>query len=161
MNPRDEDPERLLDDEAQWCEPWGGSEDGAPCDKCEGAGCAEYECWSCLLTGARQSCPACAGRIRWVDDCPVCRGTGTVDGSPRRGVSVFPTTEGLYHYLLSTEAELDGLLVELRAGRAPDVDFDADQGALLVIPTAVIRSEPLDRGGVERIRASTQEIAGR
>src|SRR5947209_17519220 len=96
MNPVGEDPARLLTDEGQWTEPWGSSEDGTDCDKCGGEGRTRHECWSCLLTDTRESCPVCAGRLSWDAECPVCRGTGRVNGAPRRGVSVFPTVEGLY-----------------------------------------------------------------
>lgn len=157
MQSASEDPQLLLQDEKQWCEPWGGSEDGTRCDKCRGQGRVHCECWSCLLTGTNHGCPACHGRVRWEGDCPVCRGTGAVDGKPRRGVSVFPTVEGLYHYLLTTEAELVGMLVELEADPSDDVDFDADQGAVLVIPRAVERMRAIEPDAVETIRALTEQ----
>ena len=153
IEPGSNDPARCLTEEAQWTEPWGGSNDGEPCDKCEGSGSTGYECWSCLLTGARPDCPVCAGQVRWEDRCPVCRGSGEIDGKPRRGVSVFPTAEALYHYLLSKGAELeDSVVVELEAEAADDVDFDADQGALLVIPTALISTSPADPSAADRVR---------
>ena len=55
IDPSSEDPVRLLSGDGQWTEPWGGSEDGQPCDKCEGQGQTDYTCWSCVLTGARSS----------------------------------------------------------------------------------------------------------
>src|SRR5437588_12657766 len=102
LQPAAEDPQRLLDPDCQWTEPWGGSEDGARCDKCQGSGRSGFECWSCRLTGTDSSCPACHGRVRWESKCPVCRGTGEVDGKPRPGLSAFPAAEGLYHYLPAT-----------------------------------------------------------
>src|SRR5437868_376273 len=104
MNPQGEDPQRLLGDEAQWTEPWGASEHNTHCEKCDGTGRAQYRCWSCLLTQADRSCPACGGKVGWEDVCPVCRGSGKVDGEPRHGVSVFPRREALYRYMLRTEA---------------------------------------------------------
>jgi hypothetical protein len=159
MNPSDDEPADLLKDEAQWTQPWGGSEDGEPCDKCEGAGHAPHECWSCLLTGADSSCPVCAGKVRWEDECPVCRGSGEIDGSPRHGVSVFPTAEGLYHYMLSTEADLDEcLVVEVEGEPSEDVDFDADQGALLILPTEICRCGGIDPELADRVRRRVAEL---
>ncbi len=156
MQPAGEDPEQLLNRERQWTVPWGGPGDGTRCDKCRGAGRTGFECWSCLLTGTDPSCPACHGRVRYEDECPVCRGSGEVDGRPRRGVSAFPTAEGLYHYLLASEAELVGLLVELEAEPADDVDFDADLGAILVIPTAIANVRPMQPEAIDTIRSLAQ-----
>lgn len=139
MNSSSDDPRTLLSEEGQWTEPWGSSDDGAPCDKCGGCGRTAHECWSCELGGSSDSCPVCHGRVRWEAECPVCRGSGKVDGKPRRGVSVFPRAEGLYHYMESKAVDLEGcLIVELDGEPSGDVDFDADQGAMLVIPTAIL-----------------------
>ncbi len=157
----DEDPEALLVEERQWCEPWGGGEDGSRCDKCRGTGRTRFECWSCLITGANPACPVCRGRARFEAKCPVCRGTGKTEGQPRRGVSAFPTAEGLYHYLLATEAELVGMLVELEAEPADEIDFDADQGAMLVIPTAIVNIRPIEPEAIDTIRALAERPARR
>lgn len=139
MNLSSEDPSALLAEENQWTEPWGSSDDGAPCDKCGGAGRTAHECWSCELGGASDSCPVCHGGVHWEAECPVCRGSGRVDGKPRCGVSVFPRVEGLYHYMEAKEADLDDcVIVELEGDPSGDVDFDADLGAKLVIPTAIV-----------------------
>ncbi len=146
MNPPSEDPQRLLTEAGQWTEPWGSSDDGAPCDKCDGSRRVPHECWSCELAGPSDACPVCGGAVRWEAQCPVCRGTGEVDGSPRHGVSVFPKREGLYRYMLVKEAELEQcVIVQLEADQADDVDFDADQGALLVIPRAIVACDRVDR----------------
>lgn len=149
-----EDPARLLTDAGQWTEPWGeGSNEGEPCDKCGGDGETMHECCSCLLSGASDACPVCAGAVRWEAGCPVCRGSGRIDGAPRHGVSVFPTLEGLYRYMIVKHADLDDCVtLELDAIRADDLDFDADQGALLVIPTAILACHPVDRALVERVQ---------
>ena len=97
MNPAYEDPASMLEAENQWTHPWGGSEDWTPCEKCGESGVTEYRCSSCLLNSATPDCPACSGRVSWSDTCPVCRGSGVVDGEPRRGVSVYPGLEGLLH----------------------------------------------------------------
>jgi hypothetical protein len=76
-------------------------------------------------------------------------------------VSVFPTAEGLYHYLLATEADLVGTLVELEAEPADDVDFDADQGAILVIPKSIERTRPIEPESVAAIRALSEQAAER
>ena len=156
MNPASEDPSGLLSEEGQWTEPWGSSEDGASCDKCDGRGRTEYECWSCLLTGARKECPVCSGAVRWEDECPVCAGSGHVHGKPRHGVSVFPTAEGLYRYMLATGADVDDcLIVELDADPADDVDFDADRGAMLVIPRRIVGCAAIDRELARRVEERT------
>jgi hypothetical protein len=134
MDPADADPARLLGGSEAWTEPWGDSCDGAPCDKCQGDGRAPYRCWSCALEGDDAGCAACAGRVEWEDRCPVCRGTGVVDGAPRRGVSAFPAPAGLYRYMLARGVDISGcVVVELEGEPAPDVDFDADEGAVLVL----------------------------
>ena len=159
MNPTSEEPGRLLREEGQWTEPWGSSEDGTSCEKCDGTGMTRHDCWSCLLTGGRASCPVCSGRVRWDGECPVCRGGGKVDGEPRHGVSVFPTLEGLYHYMLVRDADLDEcVIVELEARPAEDVDFDADQGAMLVIPTQVRGCESVDHQVAADIRMRTAAV---
>lgn len=159
MNPAGEDPAAMLDEQRWWTEPWGGSEHGSPCEKCDQTGVTEYLCWSCLLTIPAPECPACAGRVRWADVCPVCRGSGVVDGTPRRGVSVYPRLEGLHHYMLANDAELDDcVVVELEAERAPDVDFDADQGALLAIPSVIVACAPPDRESITRVRERARQI---
>ena len=161
MQPASEDPQALLDEERQWTEPWGGAEDGARCDKCRGEGRTNFDCWSCQLTGRNPDCPACRGRVHWEGKCPVCRGGGKVDASPRRGLSAFPTVEALYRYLIATEAELVGNLVELEAELAEDPDFDADQGVLLVIPTAIERTRPVEPDALDTIRSLSERAAER
>lgn len=154
MNPSSQNPSRLLSEEGQWTEPWGNSEDGGSCEKCGGTGRARYECWPCVLTGARKACPVCSGAVRWDDECPVCRGSGRVDGKPRHGVSVFPTVEGLYHYMLTKEADVaECVVVELEGDPAGDVDFDADQGAILVIPRRILRCAAVDRELSSRVES--------
>ena len=150
----------MLDAENQWTHPWGGSEHGMPCEKCGRSGTTEHRCWSCILTEATPECPACAGRVRWSDTCPVCRGSGIVDGERRRGVSVYPRLEGLYHYMLANDAELgDCLVVELEAKHAPDVDFDADEGALLAIPSAIRACAAPDTDLMDRVRERALALA--
>jgi hypothetical protein len=65
-------------------------------------------------------------------------------------VSAFPSIEALYHYMLRHGADLDDCtIVELEARLADDVDFDADEGVMLVIPTAIRGCSPADAGGHE------------
>lgn len=156
LEPAAEDPRRLLDPDRHWTQPWSGAEDGERCDKCRGSGRANYECWSCLLTGTNTSCPACHGRVRWEGKCPVCRGDGQVDGKPRRGLSAFPTAESLYRYLLASETDPVGTLVELEADLADDVDFDADQGVILVIPTSIEGTRLVERDSIASIRSMSE-----
>jgi hypothetical protein len=90
--------------------------------------------------------------VRWEAECPVCRGSGTVDGSPRHGVSVFPRLEGLYRYMLVKDADLEEcVIVELDADPAEDVDFDADQGAMLVMPQEILDCAGVDTELVEQV----------
>ena len=44
------------------------------------------------------------------------------------------------------------MIVELEAVHADDVDFDADQGAMLVIPTAIVSRAAADPRAAERVR---------
>lgn len=153
MNPTSDDPTCLLSDQGQWTEPWGSSENGESCEKCGGSGRSRHECWSCLLTGARPECPVCSGAVRWEDECPVCRGTGQVDGERRHGVSVFPTIEGLYRYMLASDADVDDcLILEIDADPAGDVDFDADQGPMLVIPQKILGCAAVDHELARRMQ---------
>ena len=139
----DDPPETLLIPAHQECAPWGGGRTG-PCDKCRGAGRTDHECLSCLEAGADPDCPACRGRVRWRARCPVCEGTGEIDPRIRRGISVFPRPEGLLAYMRRRETEVDGeLLVELEGVRSDDEDFDADEGALLIVPTRVVSANQL------------------
>jgi len=137
-------PESLLIPAHQECAPWGGGRTG-PCDKCHGAGRTDHECLSCAEAGADPDCPACRGRVRWRAKCPVCDGTGEIDPRLRRGISVFPRPEGLLGYMRRRETEVDGeLLVELEGVRSEDEDFDADEGALLIVPTRVVSVKKLE-----------------
>jgi hypothetical protein len=82
-----------------------------------------------------------------------------VDGERRRGVSVYPLLEGLYHYMLANDAELDDcLVVELEAQLAADIDFDADEGALLVLPTSIRACTQPNGALMDRVRARAQEL---
>jgi hypothetical protein len=84
---------------------------------------------------------------------------GRVDGNPRHGVSVFATLEGLYHYMLVKEAGLDECtIVELEAERAEDVDFDADQGAMLVIPTRIFGCAGVNHQLAKDIQVRTDKV---
>jgi hypothetical protein len=151
--PAAEDPQQLLDPDLQLTAQWAGSEDGAKCDKCRGSGRTAHQCWSCVLTGTNSSCPACHGRVRWEAKCPVCRGTGETDAKPRQGVSAFPTAEALYHHLLAVEAPLVGSLVEVEADGTDDIDFYADEGSLLVSPTAIESTRRLEPDSIQTIRS--------
>ena len=82
--------------------------------------------------------------MRWRATCPVCDGTGEIDSRIRRGISVFPRPEGLLAYMRKRETTIDGeLLVEVEGVRSDDEDFDADEGALLIIPTRVVAARPI------------------
>jgi hypothetical protein len=73
-------------------------------------------------------------------------------------VSTFPKLEGLYHYMLANRADLDDcVIVALDARPANDVDFDADQGAVLVIPTGVRECFSVDQAEVQRIASASDQ----
>ena len=131
-----DDPERLLDPDQQRTEPWGGTVYGR-CDKCGGAGHTEHE---------RRD-----GQI----ECPSCEGTGEIDDSERDGVSVFPDLDGLYRYMVRRNAELEEgtQVLSLEGLPSEDRDFDADEGAMLVNPTRIVTTEPIDGERVEQLRA--------
>ena len=150
-----QDPTQLLDPDDQVSTPWGSSDHG-PCEKCSGAGRVRYRCLSCLEREEPDTgCPSCAGRVTYQDVCPSCEGTGSVSRTERHGVSVFPTERGLYRYLLEREVELgdDDVVLELAGKRSDDLDLDADEGALLVLPTEIIDRRPSDRDVVDEISA--------
>ena len=146
------DPHLLLDPDEQVSTPWGEPEPG-PCDKCRGSGPIPFRCLSCIEEGSRADCPACGGRVEWVDVCPTCGGTGDVIGLRRRGVSVFPTLGGLYRYLVERDFDFsDSVIVELEGELGDEPDLDAESGALLLLPTEVVTRHPVDHERVDDLR---------
>jgi DnaJ-class molecular chaperone len=157
IEPGDRDPERLLDPDRQYTEPWSGTVRGR-CDKCGGSGETTHECESCRSSGPDPGCPVCHGETRYRDTCPACEGEGEIDDSRREGVSVFPDVDGLYRYMLRHDADLDGCqVVELAGEESEDEDFDADEGALLIRPRRVVASRPVDPERVEQARRELQD----
>jgi hypothetical protein len=155
------DPQELLDPERQFTEPW-GSPDHGPCDKCGGEGVVPYECRSCLERGSEAECPACEGRVRFAGTCPTCEGGGEIRRTRRRGIAVFPSREGLYRYLAERDSAPHGkMLVELRGRIGDEPDLDADSGALLVLPEAVVGTQPLDPDLVQAVRARLDDVQAR
>jgi hypothetical protein len=155
LHPGDEDPQDLLKPENQLSRPWGGADRGR-CDKCGGSGRTTFHCASC----ARQAdprCEVCHGDVEFEGRCPTCKGSGEITESERRGVSVFQDADGLYRYMLRRDSDVDGsLLVELEGRESDDVDFDADEGALLVFPTRIVGVGEPDRARIDQLRAETQ-----
>ena len=146
----DEDPGVLLRPENQHSTPWGAPDRG-PCDKCRGEGMTHYSCRSCVERGAEADCPACGGRVDFLDVCPACEGDGEIDRTERDGVSVFPSIEGLYRYIAEQEADADGgVIVELEGKLTGDRDLDADAGALLIRPTRLVATHPFDDARARR-----------
>ena len=152
LNPPDDDPEKLLDPEHQISEPWDGAIYGR-CDKCGGDGEVTMECESCKAGRPDSGCPHCGGEVSYRDECPTCEGSGEIDDSSREGVSVFPDEDGLYRYMLKREADFENCkLVVLEGELSRDEDFDADEGALLIRPTRVVRSGDPDHDKVRRLQ---------
>jgi hypothetical protein len=75
-----------------------------------------------------------------VDTCPSCEGNGVVTRVRRAGISSFPSAEGLRRYLHERDADLSGdVFLEMDGELSPDRDLDADEGAILVFPTRIVR----------------------
>jgi hypothetical protein len=69
-------------------------------------------------------------------------------------VSVFPDEEGLYRYMVDRGADFeDCVVVELEGRESEDEDFDADEGAMLVIPTRIVDSRPVDKNRLRDAKA--------
>ena len=69
-------------------------------------------------------------------------------------MSVFPDEDGLYRYMVGRGADFEGcLVVELEGHESEDEDFDADEGALLVIPTRIVDTRPVDGNRLARAKA--------
>jgi hypothetical protein len=148
----DLDPDDLLKPERQFSTPWGDSDHGG-CDKCSGAGRCRHRCLSCIEGAPSNSGPACGGRVEFEDLCPACEGSGEITRTKRGGVSVFPTEEGLYCYLVEQEAELeDTIVVEVVGELSSDRDLEADSGALLVHPSAIMSCRPVDLTRIAALR---------
>ena len=148
--PHDRDPHVLLRPDEQESTPWGEPEHG-PCNKCEGSGTVGYRCRSCI-DGVLADCPACGGRCEFVAVCPACEGDGCIDRTRRDGVSVFPSADGLYRYIIERRAGTDGcLLLELEGELTDDRDLDADAGALLIRPTRIVGVHPFDLGRLDEL----------
>ena len=155
IHPAQEDPERLLHPERQRSEAWTPQRLG-PCDKCGGSGETMHECESCKGGNPDPGCPACHGEVSYRDTCPACGGSGEIDETERDGVSVFPGEEGLYRYIAKRDADIENsIIVELEGVPARDDDFDADHGALLVHPKAIVHSKPVD---LEQLRQARREV---
>ena len=72
---------------------------------------------------------------------------------------MYPKLEGLYRYMLANGADLDHcLVVELDGERSGEVDFDADEGALLVLPSAIRACTEADQAMVDGVRDRTGQI---
>lgn len=147
LHPQHIDPQELLEPENQVSKPWGGADHG-PCDKCGRTGRVMFQCASCSKQ-VDPRCQSCHGEVEFEGECPTCRGSGEITDSQRRGVSVFPDADGLYRYMLRRDADMsDSMLVELEGDESDDVDYDADEGALLVFPTRIVRSCDVDEARV-------------
>jgi hypothetical protein len=158
LHPQDHDPQELLEPENQVSKPWGGAEHGH-CDKCGGSGRTMYHCASCAKR-ADPRCQTCHGEVDFEGECPTCKGTGEITESQRRGVSVFADADGLYRYMLRRDSDMSGsVLVELEGRESEDIDFDADEGALLVFPTRIVHVSNVDRDRITELGDELDEQA--
>jgi len=157
LHDEDSDPEQLLEPDHQWSEPWGDTDLPAPCDKCGGEGTTEWDGLSCE---ARRDidCEVCHGEVHFENTCPACKGSGTITDDRRRGVSVFPEVGGLLRYMARREVDLDDRrLVELEGELVEEMDFDADEGAVLVRPTRIVEVRDIDAGDISPAREQVDE----
>jgi hypothetical protein len=53
----------------------------------------------------------------------------------------------------------DSVVAELEGAESEDVDFDADEGALLVFPTRIVSVEDVNRGRVDELRGELAQQA--
>jgi hypothetical protein len=156
IQPRDRDPDDLLKPDEQVSEPWDGAVKGR-CDKCGGTGETWHDCASCKENGPTDDCPSCGGQRRYKDECPACEGSGEITDAKRRGVSVFPDEDGLYRYMIGRGADFEGcVVVKLEGVESEDEDFDADEGALLVLPKRVVECKDVDE---QRVRELREELS--
>ncbi len=131
----DRDPAELLDPASQSVVWTGVGTVTTACGDCNGTGRGEaYE------DSVSYDAPAC----------DACHGTGQVDDSVRAGVSCCRTLRDLYAYFRGRDADLDSqVVVELEAAEADSEDWDASHGAVLVHPTAILDTWPLDPAEVQ------------
>ena len=74
--------------------------------------------------------------------------TGT-DDDTREGVSCCRSLEALATYFAGRGANLRGsIVVEIEGDEAPDADWDADEGAVLLRPTRIVRTMSLREAGI-------------
>ena len=67
---------------------------------------------------------------------------------------MFPDEEGLYKYMVEHDADFeDCVVVELEGHESEDEDFDADEGALLVIPTEIVDTRPVNKDRLAQTKA--------
>lgn len=67
---------------------------------------------------------------------------------------MFPDEDGLYRYMVDRGADFeDCVVVELEGHESEDEDFDADEGALLVIPTRIVDTRPVDKDRLSEAKA--------
>jgi hypothetical protein len=79
--------------------------------------------------------------------CARCGRQGTVE-DVRRGVSCCRSLAALQSYFASRGASVDGCAVlELEGEESDEADWDAADGAVLVLPTRVVRVMPLAEAG--------------
>jgi hypothetical protein len=90
-------------------------------------------------------CTSCNnGYISEWDECPKCDGTATVTEKPRRGVSACRSVRELARYMEQSAGDLRGtVIIELDGDVSDDEDFDADAGALLILPEQIISVTPV------------------
>jgi hypothetical protein len=158
LHPEGESPEELLKPENQISKPWGGA-DGGRCDKCGGSGRVTFHCASCTKQ-ADPRCEVCHGDVEFEGECPTCKGTGEIADRERRGVSVFQDPDGLYRYMLRRDSDMEhSLLVGLQGTQSDDVDFDADEGALLVFPIRIVEVHDVDRDRIEELAGQVDRQA--
>ena len=131
------DPERLLDADEQVSTVWVGVVYRG-CQHCDGTGTHLVDCCD------DEDCPCCGGIGTRLDDCGECDGRGEHAIGSQQGVSVCRSRESLIGYLAGRSPSLAGVhLVEMEGEECDEEDIDADEGAVLIRPTRIVRISTL------------------
>lgn len=129
IHPAGEAPETILS-ESRWnSRVWVG-ESQKPCDECNGQGEVDDD----------------EDEDGRAVTCENCRGEGYVE-DVRRGVSCCRSIDDLREYFSGRGANFEGdVLIELDGDLSRDEDWDAADGAVLVLPTRIVGVATITKG---------------
>jgi len=132
IHPNNKTVEDLLDDDAT-SQIWSGTV-YKTCKKCKGFGT--------IYDSFGDEAP-----------CEVCRGTGEIDDSVRKGVSAVRSVDDLINYFRGRDATLDGARLVVMRGEIIGRDWDHEHGAVLIKPSKILQNIPLPK----KIRTAIEE----